>query len=453
MNQKVKLKYRARDWAKEFHLNMKRYNVLVNHRRSGKTVASLMQLLMSAVKTPNGRFAYIAPYYKQSKNVSWDILKSITKDIPGAKLNISELKVDFHNGARIQLLGADNPDSLRGIKLHGVVFDEYSQQPASIFTEVVRPMLTDTKGYAIWIGTPQGMNDFFRLYDTHKNDEEWYVRLLRASESNIIEPEELEDAKKTMSEDEYNQEFECSFTAAIKGAYYAKELHKCRAEGRVTKVPYQPDTPVYTFWDLGMSDSTTIVFAQFANQEIHIIDCYSNNGYGLEHYAKICKQKNYIYHSHYFPFDIKVKELGTGKSRYEIVKELFGDEKIEVCKQIGLKDGIDAVRNIFNRCWFDEKNTEKLVDALSQYTQEWDDKKGMFKPKPLHNWASHFADSFRYLAVSMYNVLKPTTQSYEKAAEEFISHKSYVKKFDPELGLKKEDWQEYEKEARQFLAQ
>ena len=326
------------------------------------------------------------------------MLKHYAHPIPSVKFNESELRADFPNGARVQLFGADNPDALRGIGLWGVIFDEYSQQPSSIFTEVIRPALADHKGYAVWLGTPKGMNDFYRLYNDHKEDSDWYVKLLKASESEILDEQELQDARKEMSFDEYNQEFECSFTAAIKGAYYSKQLEEARAEKRITGVPYEKDLAVETWWDLGISDTTSIIFTQTVGKEIHVIDYYQNNNAELAHYARVLKEKKYLYKQHNLPHDIKVRELQSGRSRLQMLRRLVNDP-VKTVKMMPIKDGIEAARVIFNKCWFDKKKTEELVDALSQYTQEWDDKKGMFKEKPLHNWASHPADAFRMLAV------------------------------------------------------
>jgi hypothetical protein len=358
----------------------------------------------------NSRFAYIAPFYKQAKAIVWDMLKYYARPIPGAKFNEAELRVDYPNGSRIQLFGADNVDALRGLGLWGVVFDEYSQQPASIFTEVIRPALSDHEGYAIWIGTPKGRNEFARLYEEHKNDPNWTVVLLKASESGLIASGELEEAKKVMSMDEYNQEFECSFDAAIKGAYYAFEIAECRKDGRIMSFPFDPNLKVNTYWDLGISDTTCIIFVQQAGREIRIIDFLESNGRSLESYAMELRKKGYNYGQHWLPHDIKVKELGTGRSRFEMLGDHLGKESLRVVPNIPIKDGIEAMRKIFPRIWFNEEKTTALLNALASYTQEWDDSKGMFRDKPLHNWASHASDSARMLAVGLREQEEPFEQ-------------------------------------------
>lgn len=413
----VRIPYKPRGWCKEFHEAPERWKVLVCHRRSGKTTACINHLIRDAMKIRNSRFAYIAPYYKQAKSIAWDMLKYYSEPIPNTKMNESELRIDYPNGSRIQLFGADNPDALRGMALWGVIFDEYSQQPSSIFTEVIRPCLADHGGYAIWIGTPQGRNDFYRMFTQYGiSDDRWgemseeereevkrnfYTKMLKASESGILSDSELADAKRTMSLDEYNQEFECSFDASIKGAYYAHQLADSRRLGRICSVPYRPDLPVYTFWDLGISDYTSIIFAQKVDREIHIIDYYQNNGGELEMYATELKKRGYTYAKHFVPHDIRQRELSTGKSRMDILAKSLGADKMAIVPSVSVKDGIEALRMIFSRLWFDSSKTAYLVDALACYTQEWDDHRGMFKDKPLHNWASHAADAARYLAIGI----------------------------------------------------
>ncbi|MBK7428759.1 MAG: hypothetical protein IPI60_17945, partial [Saprospiraceae bacterium] len=324
--QRIIIPYRPRNWATQFHNCGKRWIVLVLHRRAGKTVACINHLIRDAIKIQGAKFAYIAPTYKQAKSVAWDYLKQFSRPIPGIKINESELRIDYPNGSRITLYGADNPDSLRGIALWGVVFDEYSQQPSNIFSEIIRPALADHQGYAIWIGTPKGKNEFWRLYEGldyegKKRDDldKWLRLLLTVDQTDTIKPNELEDARKSMTEEEFLQEWYCSFEASIKGAYYSREVAEARRSGRIGIVPYDPILPVHTFWDLGISDYTTIGFFQLTGNEKRMIDYYENHGQGLNHYTKIVKEKPYTYGSHNFPHDVEVRELGSGKSRKEIL--------------------------------------------------------------------------------------------------------------------------------------
>jgi len=389
--------YNPRAWTRRFHESKERWKVLIIHRRAGKSYASVNHLIRDAMQITNGRFSYISPTYRQGKGIIWDILKECTKDIDGVTFNESELRADFMNGSRIRLYGADNPDALRGISLDGVVFDEYSQQPSNIFTEIIRPALADRKGYAIWIGTPKGMNAFYELYEKNRDNPKWFTQLLTVDDTNVLEKEELADAQEMMDPDEFSQEFYCSFEASLKGAYYSNQLEKARAQGRITRVPYESGLPVYTFWDLGIGDSTSIWFMQIINNEYRFIDYYENEGEALQHYIKVCQEKEYIYDSHYAPHDIEVRELTTGVTRWETAQKLGITFKI-VPRVPSLADGIQATRAIFHKCWFDKDGCFAGINSLMAYKKRWNEKMQIFSDTPEHNWASHGADAFRQFA-------------------------------------------------------
>ena len=402
MEKIIRIPYSPRTWSKELHDKKKRWNVIVAHRRSGKTTATLNHLQRDALIVPNSRYAYIAPTYKQAKNIAWDIIKYYSQPIPNIDYNESELTVKYPNGSKITLYGADNPDSLRGIGLWGVVFDEYSQQPSNIFSEIIRPALSDHEGYGIWIGTPKGKNDFFRLYEKARQEESWYHKLLKVSESKLISDLELADARKVMTLDEYEQEYECSFEASIKGAYYAQEIRKARDENRIISVPHYQGELVHTWWDLGVSDSTSIGFFQKVNTQWRIIDYHEASGEGLPYYIKVLSDKKekekYLYGYHYGPHDLEVRELGTGQTRKEMAHTLGID--FEIAPKLPIMDGIHALRMRFDSLWIDEIKCARLLDALSLYQKEWDDKRGDFRDKPLHDWTSHASDMMRYWAVT-----------------------------------------------------
>lgn len=394
------INYRPRKLVKSFHRRQERFAVIVAHRRFGKTVAAINDLIKTALTTErkNVRVAYIAPYYRQAKAIAWDYLLEYTRDVEGVVYNTSELRADFPNGARFRLFGADNYDAMRGLYFDSVVLDEPADFPANAWPTVIRPSLADRQGKATFIGTPKGKNEFWEIYNNAQKSENWFCAMYRADETGILEETELEEAKQTMGEDRFAQEFLCSFEAAIQGAYYAVEMKTAKEENRITSVPYDPSASVITSFDLGIGDSTAIWFAQFVGQEIHLIDYYENSGVGLDHYAKVLHDKGYHYEAHILPHDVQVKELGTGKSRLETLENL-GVYNIEIAPRLNVDDGIQASRSMLNKCWFDEKKCERGIEALLQYRREFDEKLKSWRGRPLHDWTSHGADSFRYLAV------------------------------------------------------
>ncbi len=394
----IVIPYTPREYFKSLHNTQKRWIVIVAHRRSGKTTAALNHLQRDALKIPNSRFGYIAPTYKQAKSIAWDMVKQYARPIPGVQFNEVELTVKYPNGSKLTLFGADNPDSLRGLGFWGVVFDEYAQQPSNIFTEIIRPALTDHQGYAIWIGTPKGKNEFYRLFVFAKENEDWMAIFLSVDDTKILADKEVQEAKKIMSDDEFLQEFYCSFEASIKGAYYAKELAQARIEGRITVVPYDTALRVHTVWDLGKGQNMAIGFYQRVDREIHLIDYWEGaNTDGIPQAIKALQQKSYLYGKHFAPHDIRATELATGKTRLETAQSL--GLHFEVVPDIGVDNGINAGKLMFSRLWVDELKCNSWIDAIGQYRQDWDDNRGCFKDVPYHNWTSHSADQYRYASV------------------------------------------------------
>jgi len=392
--------YKPRDQIRAFHNRKERFAIIVAHRRFGKTVAAINDLIRSCfeIDRPNVRVAYIAPYLSQAKAVAWDYALEFTRDIPEIKVNHSELRIDFLNGARFRLFGADNYNAMRGLYFDAVVLDEMADFPASAWSNVIRPALADRRGSATFISTPKGKNEFWELWHEAQDDPNWFTAMLKASDTSILDQEELDEARRTMGDDRYEQEFECSFEAAIQGAFYAKEMKEATEDGRITRVPYDRAASVITAWDLGIGDSTAIWFAQFVGQEIRIIDYYENSGVGLDHYAKVLLDKEYHYEQHILPHDVQVKELGTGKSRLETLDAL-GIRNIEIAPKLAVEDGIQAARTMIPKCWFDADNCTRGVEALRQYRRDFDEKLKTWRGRPLHDWTSHGADAFRYLAV------------------------------------------------------
>lgn len=349
----------------------------------------------------NGRYAYIAPFYSQAKTIAWDYLLRFSEPIR-INANASELWVELINGARIRLFGGDNPDALRGLYLDGVILDEYADMRPRVWGEIIRPLLADRQGWAVFIGTPKGHNAFYDVWRTAQTSDNWYASAIRASESGLLPEDELRDARLGMTEDQYEQEFECSFEAAILGAYYGKELKLLEDSGRVCQVDYDPAFPVYTAWDLGYHDDTAIWFYQVTHSEIHCIDYYSGSGLSVEDYAKAVNQRGYKYERHWLPHDARAKTLASGgKSIIEqLIPLLGGAKKLAIVPSLSVQDGIQAARLMLPRVWFDRENTYDAFELLKQYQREWDDDKKTFRDKPRHDFTSHCADAFRMLALS-----------------------------------------------------
>jgi hypothetical protein len=350
----------------------------------------------------DGRYAYVAPYMSQAKTIAFDYLLKYSRPVM-TKSNQAELWVELMNGARIRLFGADNPDTLRGLYLDGVVLDEYADMKPSIFGAVIRPLLADRKGWATFIGTPKGHNAFWEVYNNATQDKDWYVKVLRASQTGLLEQSELDDAAKTMTQDQYLQEFECDFESAILGAYFGKEMRALTDGGRIREIEYDPLFPVHTAWDLGYSDDTAIWFFQVVHGEIRCLDYHSSNGQPVAFYAGILqsreKERGYVYGTHWLPHDARAKTLSSNRSVIEQLGDKIPLKSIKIAPNLKLQDGIQASRLALTRTWFDHKCTDG-IECLRQYQREYDEDKKVFRDKPRHDWTSHGADAFRYLALT-----------------------------------------------------
>lgn len=399
----IEIPYEPRDLQRKLHgeMSAKRWGVVVCHRRFGKTVWAINHILRAALmcEKNNPRLAYMAPTYRQAKNVAWDYIKEYAGKIPGVRFHETELRCDLPTGARISLLGAENPDSLRGIYLDGCVMDEVADMPENVFPEVLRPALSDRRGFCIFLGTPKGHNAFYEKYEEAVANDDWLAAVYRASETGILDQEELDAAKVMMSSDQYAQEFECSWNANVPGAIYGKELEEAQADGRVTNVPYNPASKVNTFWDLGVGDSTSIWFTQNIGRAVHVIDYYEARGEGLPHYCKVLSSKNYLYGEHNAPHDIEVRELGTGKSRREIAWDL--GLNFRVVPKLPIEDGIHAAQMLIPRLYFDREKCKHGLECLRQYHRAYNERTRSFRATPVHDFSSHAADAFRYLAVGL----------------------------------------------------
>jgi hypothetical protein len=380
-------------------MDSKRFGVVVAHRRMGKTVSAINHLIKDALLNQKEapRYAYIAPTYGQAKRVAWDYLVKYAEPLGGTS-NISELRVDFW-GRRIQLFGSDNPETLRGQYFDGVILDEIGDQNPKIWTDIVRPALADRKGWCLFIGTPKGHNHFKELRDRAKTEDGWGLLEFKASETGVVDDTELKAAKNEMGEDKYRQEFECSFDAAVEGSYFGQILNELEEKKHMQEIPREELSRTFTAWDLGMGDSTSIWVAQLVGTEVRLIDYYENHGVGLDHYVKWIKDNDYLKAEHILPHDVRVRELGTGKSRMEMLEE--SGLEVKIAPKMGLDDGIQAVRRLLPRCWFNVPKVQIGLNCLRNYRRDYDEKRKIFYERPLHDWSSHGSDSFRYLALGL----------------------------------------------------
>ena len=419
--------YQPRPLQAPLHLLLQRFNVIVCHRRWGKTVFSINELLDRALRNTreNPQYAYIAPTYGQAERIAWAMLKKYSKDIPGIEYNESKLRaiiprVDPTTGKpkdviTIYLLGAENPDGIRGMYFDGVLLDEFAEMDPRIWGQVIRPALSDRLGWAIFIGTPKGQNHFYNMYKMALKNEGrgWFQCIHKSSTSNVLPQEELDALKIEMSDEEYDQEMECSFTAALLGSYWGKALNLAASQHRIGRVPHDPALLVDTVWDLGVNDTTTIWFVQQYRNEVRLIDYYEMSGEGLEHYAKALKgqlpdnehwkhshRKQYTYRDTHWPHDGAARTLGaTAEKRSTIMGNLGYRPKVH--ERYGVADSIEAGRRLIARAYFDAEKCERGIDALKNYQREYDAKNKIFKDVPLHNWASNGADAWRLLGMAL----------------------------------------------------
>lgn len=438
----VQIAYKPRQWAREFHASLRRFAAIVLHRRAGKTTAvinhhqryamddalerrRLLYLrpeltdanLKELIRPPGGRqYGHIMPTYKQAERVAWKMAQHYAQPIPGLKVNQSKLSIIYPTGHSFQLFGADDPDGLRGVQFSGVSFDEYSQQPSQIYTEIVSKALADHLGYALFLGTIKGKDQLYKTHEAAKGSPDWFALWQDVDKSiatedgitiQLLEQAMADDRKQIalglMTQDEYDQEWFLSSDAAIKGAWFLKEMAAAKAQGRITRVPIDTSLPVDTDWDLGISDAMSIWFSQsLRSGEVRMVDYYESTGEGFAHYIRVLAERasagSYVYGKHHAPHDIAVRELGTGKSRKEIAASL-GLRFEEPMPALELSDGINAARMFLAKCWFDEGRCAHGIECLRQYRKSYNTRLDEFTGTPVHNWASHGADAFRTLAM------------------------------------------------------
>jgi phage terminase large subunit len=434
LEREVEIPYCPRLWASRLHASFKRWAALVLHRRAGKTTAILNHHQRAALDNEwektrlnyllpslslkeihqllkRRTYWHVMPTFHQAKLTgAWDTLKEISRPIPGIKANQSELSITYPNGSKLQLIGAADPDALRGPALSGLSLDEYSQIPVNAFGEVLSKALADHLGYCIWSGTIKGHDHLFNTYQAAKDDSEWFslwqdVDASLATESGATLTairQAMEDDRKLvklglMTQAEFDQEWYLSAEAAIKGAFYGAEIQQARKDGRIGRVPYDPMLPVDTDWDLGI-DAMAVWFSQSdRGGTVRLIDYYEDIGGGLEAAIKAVREKPYIYGQHWGPHDIEVREISSGKTRRQIAAAL--GLKFEITPRLDVDEGITATQMFFNRCYFDETKCKGGLLALTHYRRTYNQRLNVFTATPVHDGASHGADAFRGRAV------------------------------------------------------
>lgn len=399
-----RLDYEPREAFTRFHQRENRWAVLICHRRAGKTVAAVNELVIRALytKKKNARFAYIAPFRQQAKMIAWLYLREATEGI-AIEVRESDLSVEFPNGAKITLYGSDNPDAMRGIYNDGVVVDEFADCRPSLWTEVILPTLADRKGWAVLMGTVKGArNQLWQFYLKAVENVAWFTLLLKADTSGIIEEEELEALRSQMSEAQFNQEFLCDPNAALLGTYYTTLINKIDNEGHIhDKVSHDPNFPVTVAADLGRSDSTVLVFFQERPDGIAFIDCEAGFGVGLDYYFDLLDNKPYEYDRIWLPHDARAMTLSTNKSTADQFMDKYRGTSVQldIVPRLSVQDGIEATRLILPYSWFHSQRCDILVDAARTYRRKFNELTQAFMDTPLHSWESDYCDALRYAAV------------------------------------------------------
>lgn len=381
---------------------------LIWHRRAGKEMTCWNYMISEAFQNV-GTYYYLFPHFSQGRKILWDgankdgfrFLDYIPREAIVGDPNSSEMKIRLKNGSLIQIIGTNNYNSIVGTNPRGCVFSEYSLQDPNAW-QLIRPILAENEGWAIFNFTPRGLNWAKDLYDMANSNPEWFCQLLTADDTNAITREQIEAERQAgMSEDYIQQEFYCSFTLGIEGSYYGKYIQEARDEDRISNVRYDASIPVHVAMDIGFGDSTALVFYQLVGLEVHVIDYYEKNGEPFSHYAEVIKKKKYIYGKFFAPSDADAHHISTGLSVKEVASALDMELTILPTTQLPLENGIEAVRSLFRNTWIDQTKCQQLIKCLENYVKIFDEKNSVYKNRPLHNWSSHGADAFRYMALAV----------------------------------------------------
>lgn len=422
----ITLPYTPRSQQLEIHraLDTYRFAVVAAHRRFGKTTSSVNHLIRDVIRADRSKdlrtYAYFAPTFAQAKRIVWESpagFKKHTAPIRGVKFNEAELRIDFtEQNARVFLLGVDNPEAIRGLGITGAVLDEVGQFPANAWPEIIRPTLSDTLGWALFIGTPKGTNAFKRIYDDALESDDWWANTYQASDTGIIPTHELLALQKEMSEELYAQEYLCSWSAALVGSYYGRLLDDAMRDGRVGTVRYDPKFPVSTAWDIGRRDSTAIWFTQPIGTEVRVLDYFEDSQETLPYYVDLLRQKPYRYGQHFAPHDIEVAEWLTPGSRKQVAADL-GVHFMTVPAAAKKDEDIEATRLLIPRCAFDSVKCKQGLEGLRHYHQRQNRNTGEFTGQPEHDWSSHPSDAFAVLARGL-SIYRGSTQTQSRPKPE-----------------------------------
>lgn len=385
--------------------------VCVWHRRSGKD-KSLMNLVAKKMFERKGAYYYFYPTYKQGKKALWNgmdregfkFIDHIPKELR-KRIDNTDMIIETVNGSLFQVIGTDNIDSIVGSNPVGCVFSEYALQDPRAW-DYMSPIVLENDGFAIFNYTPRGDNHGKELHDMAVNNpDKWFVQVLTVEDTKrpdgtpVITPEMIDQERKEGKTEEFiQQEYYCSFQSAVPGAYYGAQMRYLEQNNRIIKNLWEPNLPVYTYWDLGIDDSMSIVFVQIVGREIRFIDYEEGSGEGLAYYANKLKERPYTYAETNFPHDGDVKELGTGKSRKEVAESLGLRPVVIVKRPENKQDAIEVVRGILPKVYIDADKCTRLIQCLKNFSKEWDEKNKLWRHR--HDWSSHGADAVQTFALS-----------------------------------------------------
>lgn len=401
------------------------------HRRGGKDIVDL-NIVAAEMAEKVGNYYYLFPTYAQAKKAIWD-----GKNIEGksyldyfpkalvAKMNDTEMKIQYKNGSLFQLIGVEDPDKVVGTNPRGIIFSEYSLQNPKAW-EYLSPILAVNKGWAIFNFTPRGKNHAFKLWEMAQSNPKWFISRLTVDDTKVLTLDDINEERKLHTEDFIQQEYYCSFIASIQGAIYWEEVNAAEKNEQFKEVPHDPRLLVHTVWDLGKNDTNCIGFYQSNGLTIRKIDYLSGNRKGLPDWIKEVKAKGYNYGKHFAPHDIKVSDysLTGNQSRWEVAKDL-GIE-FEIVPNLSIQEGIEAGRRLFKRLYVDKNKCADWLEAIPQYTREYDEERKIFKDKPLHDWTSHYADEHRYASLVYDKFINEVNQYELQRIAEAKTNKSRI---------------------------